>query len=139
MIRVQTGDFDPGSELEALRTRCDSKAGAVVSFTGLVREMNAGDSIAGLTLEHYPGMTEKALMEIARYAFEQWQLVDALIIHRVGPLAPNDRIVFVAAASAHRHNAFRACEYMIDTLKTEAPFWKQEDTPAGRRWVSADH
>jgi molybdopterin synthase catalytic subunit len=137
MIRVQTEDFDPGAELELLRGNCAGKAGAVVSFTGLVRDLNDGTTISQLTLEHYPGMTEKALADIETKARERWKLVDAIIIHRVGPLLPNDRIVFVAAASAHRKDAFRACEYLIDTLKTEAPFWKHEDTPAGKRWVEA--
>lgn len=138
MIRVQAEDFDPGAELEQLRARCAARAGAVVSFTGLVRDLNEGDEISQLTLEHYPGMTEKALADIEAQASKRWSLVQAVIIHRVGPLAPNDRIVFVAAASAHRKDAFRACEYMIDTLKTEAPFWKQEATPDGKRWVAAD-
>ncbi len=136
MIRVQQQDFDPGMELEQLRVRCAGRAGAVVSFTGLVRDLNDGDSVSRLTLEHYPGMTEKALADIEEKAMDRFQLVDAVIIHRVGPLGPNDRIVFVAAASAHRKDAFRACEYLIDTLKTEAPFWKQEDTPSGKRWVA---
>lgn len=137
MIRVQQADFDPGLELEQLRKRCAGRAGAVASFTGLVRDRNDGTTVSRLTLEHYPGMTEKVLKDIATHAMTQWELVDAVIIHRVGPLAPNDRIVFVAAACAHRNNAFRACEYMIDVLKTEAPFWKQEETPHGRRWVEA--
>ncbi len=137
MIRVQQADFDAGAELEQLRTRCAGRAGAVVSFTGLVRDLNDGAAVSRLVLEHYPGMTEKALEAIAAHAMEHWQLVDAVIIHRVGPLAPNDRIVFVAAACPHRRDAFLACEYMIDTLKTDAPFWKQEDTPHGRRWVDA--
>ncbi len=137
MIRVQQADFDPGMELEQLRTRCAGRAGAVVSFTGLVRDLNDDATVTRLTLEHYPGMTEKVLAGIAEHAVTHWQLVDAVIIHRVGPLEPGDRIVFVAAACAHRKDAFRACEYMIDTLKTEAPFWKQEDTPHGRRWLEA--
>jgi molybdopterin synthase catalytic subunit len=137
MIRVQQQDFDPGTELEQLRVRCAGSAGAVVSLTGLVRDLNDGDPVSRLTLEHYPGMTEKALADIEAVAIARWQLVDAVIIHRVGPLEPNDRIVFVAAASAHRKDAFRACEYLIDTLKTAAPFWKQEDTPSGKRWVDA--
>jgi molybdopterin synthase catalytic subunit len=137
MIRVQTEDFDPGAELELLRRNVDGKAGAMASFTGLVRDLNDGSHISGLILEHYPGMTEKALTDIETTAIERWKLLGAVIIHRVGPLKPNDRIVFVAAASAHRKDAFRACEFMIDTLKTEAPFWKQEDTPAGKRWVEA--
>ncbi|GMQ88541.1 MAG: molybdopterin synthase catalytic subunit MoaE [Gammaproteobacteria bacterium] len=137
MIRVQTQDFDAGDELEQMRTRCNGNAGAVVSFTGLVRDTNEGGLVSQLTLEHYPGMTEKALTAIEQEAGTRWDLNDSVIIHRVGPLMPNDRIVFVAAASSHRKDAFRACEYMIDALKTEAPFWKQEDTPAGRRWVTA--
>ncbi|MGB5474312.1 MAG: molybdenum cofactor biosynthesis protein MoaE [Gammaproteobacteria bacterium] len=136
MILVQQADFDPGLELEQLRKRCAGRAGALVSFTGLVRDLNDGSAVSQLALEHYPGMTEKALEEIAAHAITHWELIDAVIIHRVGQLAPNDRIVFVAAACAHRKNAFRACEYMIDTLKTDAPFWKQEDTVTGKRWVS---
>ena len=138
MIKVQTEDFNPGDELEQMRLRCNGNAGSVVSFMGLVREMNEGEQVSQLTLEHYPGMTEKALTAIEREAATRWDLNDSVIIHRVGPLMPNDRIVFVAAASAHRKHAFLACEFMIDALKTEAPFWKQEDTPAGRHWVAAD-
>jgi molybdopterin synthase catalytic subunit len=136
MIRVQTEDFDPGLELEQLRGRNNGQAGAMVSFTGLVRDLNAGNTVTQMTLEHYPGMTEKALGEIEAQACKRWNLIDSVIIHRVGPLQPNDRIVFVAASSAHRKDAFQACEFMIDTLKTKAPFWKQEDTSAGTRWVS---
>jgi molybdopterin synthase catalytic subunit len=135
MIRVQTQDFDPGLELERLRAAQAGRAGAIVSFTGLVRDLNAGERIERMTLEHYPGMTEDALTAIEREALDRWALTGALIIHRVGPLHPNDRIVFVAAASAHRKTAFRACEYMIDELKTRAPFWKKEVTPFGERWV----
>ena len=138
MIRVQTDDFDPGIELEQLRSRNAGQAGAIVSFTGLVRDMNAGKTVTEMTLEHYPGMTEKALANIEQAANEQWGLTATLIIHRVGPLAPNDNIVFVAAASAHRVQAFRACEFMIDRLKTEAPFWKKETLPEGTRWVEPD-
>jgi molybdopterin synthase catalytic subunit len=138
MIAVQNDDFDPGMELERLRSRCAGRAGAIVSFTGLVRDLNEGDAISQLTLEHYPGMTEKALGEIEAEACKRWNLIDAVIIHRVGPLQPNDRIVFVAAASAHRKDAFQACEFMIDALKTDAPFWKQEDTSTGKRWVSGE-
>ena len=135
MIRVQTEDFDPGAELEQLRLRNKGQAGAVVSFTGLVREMNEGEAITKMTLEHYPGMTETALKKIEQEANQRWELTDSIIIHRTGPLNPNDNIVFVAAASKHREQAFRACEYMIDTLKTTAPFWKKEDIPTGTRWV----
>jgi molybdopterin synthase catalytic subunit len=136
MISVQTADFDPGSELERLRAALAGRAGAVVSFTGLVRDLNAGETVGQLTLEHYPGMTEKALAAIEAEAVERWELVGSLIIHRVGPLSPGDRIVFVAAAAAHRKAAFRACEFMIDTLKTNAPFWKKEATAGGSRWLS---
>ena len=136
MISVQTADFDPGAELERLRTALAGRAGAVVSFTGLVRDLNAGETVGQLILEHYPGMTEKALAAIEAEAVERWELVDSLIIHRVGPLSPGDRIVFVAAAAAHRKAAFRACEFMIDTLKTNAPFWKKEATAGGSRWLS---
>jgi molybdopterin synthase catalytic subunit len=135
MISVQTADFDPGSELEQLRLQNRGRAGAIVSFTGLVRELNKGESITRMTLEHYPGMTEKVLADLEREAQSRWELTATLIIHRVGPLLPDDRIVFVAVASAHRRQAFRACEYLIDTLKTSAPFWKKETTPDGERWV----
>ena len=138
MIRVQTEDFDPGLELEQLREQNNGQAGAMVSFTGLVRDLNEGEAISQLTLEHYPGMTEKALGKIEAEACKRWNLIDSVIIHRVGPLQPNDRIVFVAASSAHRKDAFQACEFMIDTLKTDAPFWKQEDTSTGKRWVSGE-
>lgn len=138
MIRVQTQDFDPGLELEQLRARCAGRAGAVVSFTGLVRDLNEDETIRKLVLEHYPGMTERALADIEREAASRWDLVDSVIIHRIGELMPNDRIVFVAAASGHRKAAFQACEYMIDTLKTDAPFWKKESTPTVTRWVSGN-
>jgi len=136
MIRVQQEDFDPGAELERLRGRLQGRVGAMVSFIGLVRDLNEGDAITGMTLEHYPGMTEKALATIAAEATARWQLNDAVIIHRVGSLAPNDRIVLVVAAGAHRKEAFRACEFMIDILKTKAPFWKKEASPGGDRWVT---
>ena len=135
MIKVQSKDFDPGLELELLRERCAGKAGAVVSFTGLVRDLNQDAEIRKMTLEHYPGMTEQALAAIEQDAGSRWQLVDSLIIHRIGPLVPNDRIVFVAAASPHRAEAFRACEFMIDALKVRAPFWKKETLPDAERWV----
>jgi molybdopterin synthase catalytic subunit len=135
MIRVQTEDFDPGAEIEQLRHRNKGQAGAVVSFIGLVRDLNAGDTVTQMTLEHYPGMTEKALANIELEANERWELTASIIIHRVGPLSPNDNIVFVAAASQHRQQAFRACEFMIDTLKTKAPFWKNETVSDGTRWV----
>jgi molybdopterin synthase catalytic subunit len=138
MIRVQTGDFDPGIELEQLRHQNKGQAGAIVSFTGLVRDLNAGATVTQMTLEHYPGMTEKALAMIELEANDRWELTASIIIHRVGPLHPDDNIVFVAAASQHRKQAFRACEFMIDTLKTKAPFWKQESLPGGTRWVEPE-
>ncbi len=138
MISVQTEDFDTGAELERLHSSNKGQAGAVVSFTGLVRNLNAGDTVTQMTLEHYPGMTEKALANIEQAANERWDLTATLIIHRVGPLSPNDNIVLVAAASRHREQAFRACEYMIDTLKTMAPFWKKETLSDRTRWVEQE-
>ena len=138
MIVVQTGDFDPGHELERLRLNCAGRAGALVSFIGLVRDFSAGAAIRQMELEHYAGMTEKALSDVEHEARARWALTDSLIIHRVGPLLPNDRIVLVGAASAHRKDAFRACEFMIDALKTAAPFWKKETTDSGTRWVQAE-
>jgi molybdopterin synthase catalytic subunit len=139
LIRVQQEDFDPGLLLEQLRAHGNGQAGAMVSFTGLVRDLNEGSTVSQLTLEHYPGMTEKVLAELAASAGKQWALLGCIIIHRVGLLLPNDRIVFVATASAHRKAAFRACEFLIDELKTRAPFWKQEATPAGTRWVESNY
>ena len=136
MIRVQTDDFNPGIELEQLRSENNGQAGAIVSFTGLVRDLNKGDNITQLTLEHYPGMTEKALTKIEAQANKQWDLTATLIIHRVGPLTPNDNIVLVVAASMHRKQAFQACEYMINTLKTNAPFWKKESLADSDRWLT---
>jgi molybdopterin synthase catalytic subunit len=136
MIRVQGDDFDPGYELEQLRLQNHGRAGALVSFTGLVRDLNDGEKITQMVLEHYPGMTEKVLAELEREAQARWELTATLIIHRVGPLLPDDRIVLVAVASAHRQQAFRACEFLIDTLKTRAPFWKKETTSGGERWVT---
>jgi molybdopterin synthase catalytic subunit len=135
-VRVQSEDFDTGRELESL-TRGRTDVGAVASFTGLVRASNDGSSVSGMTLEHYPGMTEKALEEICSQARARWDLIDTLVIHRVGPLEPGDRIVLVGVSSAHRGDAFAACEFIMDYLKTRAPFWKREDTPEGSRWVEA--
>lgn len=135
-VRVQLEDFDVGAELAAL-TGGDARVGAVASFVGLVRDRNDGDEVAGMTLEHYPGMTEKALEQIVAEAKSRWALYDVLVIHRVGPLQPTDRIVFVATTSAHRGEAFAACEFVMDYLKTQAPFWKREETPDGARWVDA--
>ena len=135
-VRVQAGDFDVGRELEAL-TRGRTDVGAVASFVGLVRDAKDGHAIRGMTLEHYPGMTEKALADICAQACQRWSLIDALVIHRIGALAPGDRIVLVGVSSAHRGDAFAACEFIMDYLKTRAPFWKREDTPTGARWVEA--
>ncbi len=135
MVRVQTGDFDPGTELEQLRRENHGKAGAMVSFTGLVRDLNEGDTVMQMTLEHYPGTTEKALTKLEAQANGQWNLTTTLIIHRVGALNPNYNIVFVVAASRHRKQAFLACEFMIDTLKSNAPFWKKETLADRVRWV----
>jgi molybdopterin synthase catalytic subunit len=135
-IRVQTKDFDLTAEVMQLRTT-NSMVGAVVSFIGTVRDMNDGASVAEMELEHYPGMTEKALEEIVAQAKARWAIFDALVIHRVGPLKPLDQIVLVAVTSAHRGEAFAACEFIMDYLKTQAPFWKKEQTPQGARWVDA--
>jgi len=135
-VRVQTADFDVGAELTALRAN-DPRIGALASFVGLVRDINDGASVSGMTLEHYPGMTEKALEAIVADAQGRWDIFDALVIHRVGPLAPCDQIVLVAVTSAHRGEAFAACEFIMDYLKTKAPFWKKEATADGGRWVDA--
>ena len=135
-VRVQTEDFNTGAELEAL-TRGRADVGAVASFVGLVRDANDGHAIRGMTLEHYPGMTEKALEDICRQAHARWDLIDSVVIHRVGALKPGDRIVLVGVSSAHRGEAFAACEFIMDYLKTRAPFWKREETPQGTRWVEA--
>ena len=135
-IRVQENDFDVGGELAALRER-DPRVGALVAFVGTVRDVNDGQAIATMTLEHYPGMTEKALAAIVDEAKSRWDILDALVIHRIGELRPADQIVLVGVTSAHRGEAFAACEFIIDYLKTRAPFWKKESTPAGTRWVDA--
>lgn len=135
-VRIQTGDFDLTAEVAALRVG-KAGVGAVVSFVGTVRDCNEGQSVAAMELEHYPGMTEKALTAIVDSAHQRWSLVDVQVIHRVGPLQPQDQIVLVAVASAHRGEAFAACEYIMDYLKTAAPFWKKEITPTGARWVDA--
>lgn len=135
-IRVQTQDFDLGIEVAQLRA-ANPKVGAVVSFVGTVRDLSDGSHVAEMALEHYPGMTEKALQDIVTQAKARWNVFDALVIHRVGPLKPLDQIVLVAVTSAHRGEAFAACEFIIDYLKTQAPFWKKEQTPQGARWVDA--
>jgi molybdopterin synthase catalytic subunit len=131
-VSVQEADFDVGAEIAAL-TVGDVDAGAVASFVGLVR----GGNIEAMTLEHYPGMTEKALDEIVVEARKRWELLGVRVIHRVGRLLPGDRIVLVVVSSMHRQAAFAACEYIMDYLKTQAPFWKLEQTTAGSHWVDA--
>jgi molybdopterin synthase catalytic subunit len=135
-VRVQSADFDLGAEIAAMR-QLDARVGAVVSFVGTVRDMNEGASVAEMELEHYPGMTEQALERILVQAGERWPLYASTVIHRVGPLKPTEQIVLVACTAAHRGEAFAACEFIIDYLKTEAPFWKKEQTPDGARWVDA--
>jgi molybdopterin synthase catalytic subunit len=135
-IRVQTEDFDLSAEIAGLRAD-NGGVGAVASFIGTVRDMNDGSGVSEMELEHYPGMTEKALEDIVAQARSRWNIIDALVIHRVGPLKPLDQIVLVAVTSAHRGEAFAACEFIMDFLKTQAPFWKKETTPEGARWVDA--
>ena len=135
-VRVQTGDFDLGAELSKLR-HANASIGALVSFVGQVRDINDGDAINTLTLEHYPEMTHKALEAIEHEAKKRWQLIDTLIIHRFGTLKPQDQIVLVAITCSHRGDAFKACEFIMDYLKTSAPFWKKEATNQGERWVEA--
>jgi molybdopterin synthase catalytic subunit len=135
-VRVQAEDFDSGAEMTAMR-RSNPKIGAIASFVGVVRDMNEGASVAQMTLEHYPGMTEKALEQMVAQASTRWDIYDVLVVHRVGTLQPTDQIVLVMVASAHRGEAFQACEFLMDYLKTRAPFWKKEATPDGGRWVEA--
>ncbi|MGI4984931.1 MAG: molybdopterin synthase catalytic subunit MoaE [Janthinobacterium lividum] len=135
-IRVQEADFDFGAEVAALRLG-QPRVGAVVGFVGAVRDLNDGAAVDRLELEHYPGMTERALERIVERARARWTIAGATVIHRVGPLAPTDQIVMVAVASAHRGEAFAACEFIMDYLKTEAPFWKKEGTGDAHRWVDA--
>jgi len=135
-VSVQTEDFDAGLEISRLRN-ARKDTGAVVSFIGLVRDLNEGDQVSQLTLEHYPGMTEKALEAIVSQAQSRWAIFDAVVIHRVGTLQATEQIVLVAVSSAHRSEAFKACEFIMDYLKTEAPFWKKERTQSGERWLDA--
>ncbi|HZA96578.1 MAG TPA: molybdopterin synthase catalytic subunit MoaE [Burkholderiaceae bacterium] len=135
-VRVQHEDFDAGVEIARLRAN-NPRVGAVASFIGIVRDLNEGAAVGSITLEHYPGMTEKSLAAIAEQAKARWSLFDVLIIHRVGTLAPTDQIVLVVTTSSHRGDAFAACQFVMDYLKTDAPFWKKESTDAGVRWVDA--
>lgn len=135
-VSIQTGDFDLSDEVAALRAG-DAGVGAVAAFVGTVRDRNDGSGVAGMELEHYPGMTEKAIEAMIDEAARRFDIRAARVIHRVGALRPTDQIVLVAVASAHRGQAFQACEFLMDYLKTQAPFWKKEHTPEGSRWVDA--
>ena len=135
-VRIQEEPFDAGT-LIAETHRADPKVGAVASFIGLVRDVNEGSDVSEMTLEHYPGMTERAIETICREAAGRWEVLDARVVHRVGTLRPTDPIVIVVVASGHRGDAFAACEYIMDFLKTRAPFWKKERTGSGERWVAA--
>lgn len=135
-IAIQTEPFDVGIETAAIsQSRTD--IGAIASFVGLARDMNSGSEVSAMTLEHYPAMTSKALAAIVDQAMQRWPLLDVSVIHRVGRLLPGDPIVLVIVATSHRAEAFAACEFLMDYLKTQAPFWKKENTPDGERWVDA--
>ncbi len=135
-VRVQSEPLDPHREIDQLRAD-NPRIGAVVSFIGLMRDIDAGEPVERLFLEHYPGMTEKALLKIAEEAVERWQLEGCRVVHRIGEMEPTDPIVVVAVAAPHRKSAFQGCEFVIDYLKTQAPFWKKETTRNGERWVAA--
>lgn len=135
-VRVQQAPFDIGAEIDRMRAG-DARIGAIATFVGTVRDVNDAASVSSMVLEHYPGMTERALEEIVADAKSRWSIFDALVVHRVGRLDPTDAIVLVAVTSAHRQDAFAACEFIMDFLKTRAPFWKKESTAAGERWVEA--
>jgi molybdopterin synthase catalytic subunit len=135
-ILVQTDDFDAGAEMARIRAgRAD--IGAVAAFVGVCRDLNDGERVTAMTLEHYPGMTERELARIVDDAISRWRILDVTVIHRVGRLEPADQIVLVVVAGGHRGEAFAACEFVMDYLKTRAPFWKKEATAAGSRWVEA--
>ena len=134
MVVIQEQDFDVTAELEALRAQ-SSSTGAIVTFTGLVRDINDNDAVHHLFLEHYPGMTESSIEQIIEEACTRWEIIGTRVIHRVGHLKPRDQIVLVAVSSLHRKDAFMACEFIMDYLKTRAPFWKKELTPDGDRWL----
>jgi molybdopterin synthase catalytic subunit len=135
-VTIQTDDFDLGVEVAALRAN-DAQVGAVAAFVGTVRERSEGSQVSAMELEHYPGMTERAIEAMIDEARRRFDIRGARVIHRVGPLLPRDQIVLVAVTSSHRHEAFQACEFLMDYLKTQAPFWKKETTPEGARWVDA--
>jgi molybdopterin synthase catalytic subunit len=135
-VTIQAGDFDVAAEIAALR-RDDPGVGAVCSFIGTVRDRNDGSAVSAMELEHYPGMTEKAIEQMIDEAFRRFDIRGARVIHRVGPLQVTDQIVLVVVTSSHRGESFQACEFLMDYLKTQAPFWKKESTPEGERWVDA--
>ena len=135
-VRIQTEDFDAGAEIASLR-RGNAKIGAVASFIGVCRDANDGDIVTAMTLEHYPGMTEKAIEKIVAEAKERWDIADVLVVHRVGELKPTDQIVLVVVTGAHRGEALASCEFIMDYLKTRAPFWKKEQTSRNARWVES--
>ena len=141
VVRIQAEAFDVGHELRALRQhddgRWDTRVGAVATFVGTVRDLNEGDQVRTLTLEHYPGMTESSILEIVQQAQSRWPLFNARVIHRIGDLLPSDEIVWVGVTSAHREAALEACAFIMDFLKSKAPFWKKEGIPQGERWVEA--
>ena len=135
-VRIQTADFDLSAEIAALRSG-DLEVGAIVSFVGTVRDMNEGSQVNSMELEHYAGMTEKSLADIIVEAKSRWSIHEALVIHRIGKMLPGEQIVLVAVTGQHRGEAFAACEFIMDYLKTAAPFWKKEATPTGEHWVDA--
>ena len=135
-VALQTEDFDLSAELQALRAG-NPAVGAVCSFIGTVRDRNEGDAVASMELEHYPGMTEKSIEAMIDAAHQRFDILGARVVHRVGLLQPLDQIMMVAVVSAHRGQSFQACEFLMDYLKTQAPFWKKEQTPEGARWVDA--
>ena len=135
-VAIQTEDFDLSAELQALRAG-NPAVGAVCSFIGTVRDRNEGDAVASMELEHYPGMTEKSIEAMIDAAHQRFDILGARVVHRVGLLQPLDQIMMVAVGSAHRGQSFQACEFLMDYLKTQAPFWKKEQTPEGARWVDA--
>ncbi len=135
-VTVQAADFDLSTEMAGLR-RGRPEIGAVVAFVGTVRDRSDGRGVSAMELEHYPGMTEQAIESMIEEALRRFELIGARVVHRIGPLAPEDQIMMVAVAAAHRGTAFAACEFLMDYLKTQAPFWKKERTPEGARWVDA--
>jgi molybdopterin synthase catalytic subunit len=135
-VSIQTADFDASTEIEALRAQ-DKRIGAICTFVGTVRDRNDGVNVSSMELEHYPGMTEKSIEAMIDDACLRFDILGARVVHRVGLLQPLDQVVLVAVTSAHRGESFRACEFLMDYLKTQAPFWKKEQTPEGARWVDA--